>query len=67
MFRTTEDPSSGSIVQCLAKIIKLVLSCPLKWTWSLLWHHILTRCVCVCVVHSELYTHTHTSGYNMLP
>jgi len=29
MFRITEDPSSGSLVQCLAKIIKIALSCPL--------------------------------------
>jgi len=29
MFRITEDPSSGSSVQCLAKIIKMALSRPL--------------------------------------
>ena len=28
MFRITEDPSSGSFVQCLAKIIKMALSGP---------------------------------------
>jgi len=28
MFRITEGPSSGSFVQCLAKITKMVLSCP---------------------------------------
>jgi len=32
MFRITEDSSSGSIVQYLAKITKMVLSCPLTWT-----------------------------------
>jgi len=26
MFQITEDPSSGSFVQCLAKIIKMALS-----------------------------------------
>ena len=51
MFRITEDPSSGSLVQYLAKITitKMFLSCPLSWAWSVLWQHIVTRCVCVCV------------------
>jgi len=49
MFRITEDPSSGSLVQCLAKITKTVLSFPLTWTRSVLWQHILTPCVCVRV------------------
>jgi len=47
MFRITKDPSSGSSIQCLAKIKLMVLSCPLIWTWSVLWQHILTRCACV--------------------
>jgi len=51
MFRITEDPSSGNLVQCLAKITRMVLSCPLTWMWSVLWQHIVTRCVCVCVDH----------------
>jgi len=44
MLPIKEDPSSGSLVQCLAKITFLqfynsvVLSCPLTWTWSVLWH-----------------------------
>jgi len=42
MFRITEDPSSGSLVQCLAKITNIVLSCPLTWTRSVLWQHIPT-------------------------
>ena len=29
MFRITKDPSSGSSIQCLAKIAVMVLSCPL--------------------------------------
>ena len=72
MFRITEDPSSGSLVQCLAKITKMVLSCPLTWTRSVLWKHIVTRCVRVCsslyrsaFIYSEL--HTRTAGQNMLP
>ena len=39
MFRITEDPSSGSLVQCFAKITRMVLSCPLTWTRSVLWQH----------------------------
>ena len=30
MFRITEDPSSRSLVQCLAKITRMILSCPLN-------------------------------------
>ena len=30
-----------------------VLSCPLTWTWSVLWQHIVIRCV--CVVHCLEY------------
>jgi len=56
MFRITEDPSSESLVQCLAKITRMVLSCPLTRTWSVLWQHIVTGCLCVCVcVCSSLY------------
>jgi len=32
MFRITENPSSGSLVQYLAKITVMVISCPLTWT-----------------------------------
>ena len=81
MFRITEDPSSGSLVQYLAKITRMVLSCPLTWTWSVLWQHIVKQCVClfvclcVCVCSSssrksaflDNELHTRTSGYNMLP
>ena len=65
MFRITEDPSSGSLVQCLAENYKNDLSCLLTWTCSVLWQHIVTvvcvcvcGCVCVCVcvcVCSSLY------------
>jgi len=47
MFRITRDPSSGSFVQCLAKITVMVLSCPLTWKWSVLWQHICPWCVCL--------------------
>jgi len=73
MFRITEDPSSGSLVQCLAKITIMVLLCLLTWTWSVLWQHILTGCACLyftvyegsAFIYSEL--HTRTTGQNMLP
>jgi len=39
MLRNTEDPSSGSLVQYLAKITRMVISCPLTWAWSVLWQH----------------------------
>jgi len=32
MFTITRDPSSGSFIQCLAKITIMVLLCPLIWT-----------------------------------
>jgi len=51
MFRITKDPSSGSLVHYLAKIKVIVLSCPLTWTWSVLWHHILPT----VLVRSSLY------------
>ena len=40
MFLITKDPSSGSLVQCLDKITRTLLSCPLTWTWSVLWQHV---------------------------
>jgi len=43
MFQITEDPSSGSLIQCWTKITIMVLSCPLTWMFSVLWQHILTR------------------------
>jgi len=61
MFRIIKDPSSGSPVQYLAKITIMVLSCPLTWSYMVLWQHILPV-VCVC---SSLYRkglHTHTTG-----
>ena len=46
MFRITRDPSSGSFIQCLAKITVMV-SCPLTWTDSVLWQRICPWYVCV--------------------
>jgi predicted deacetylase len=64
MFRITEDPPAGSLVQCLAKITKMVLSCPLAWRWSVLWQHILTRCaqrVRICCHNTD---HLHANGHD---
>ena len=41
MFRITEDPSSGSLVQYLDKITRMILSCLLTWMWSVLWQQML--------------------------
>ena len=38
-------------LQCLAKITKMVLSCPLTWTRSVLWQHIV---ICTCAGHNML-------------
>jgi len=51
MFRFTQEPSSGSYIQCLANITSLVQPC-LSVQTSGLWRHILTVikgswCACV--------------------
>jgi len=72
MLQITEDPSSGSFVQCLAKnyMNDSIVSVDVDKVGVMA-----TYCdlVCVCVVHctgrhslySELYTHA--TGQNMLP
>jgi len=47
MFRFTQESSSGSYKQCLAKITSLVQQCVSVQTISVLWGHILTWCACV--------------------
>jgi len=39
MFRLTQEPSSGSQSQCLAKITDMVPLCSSIWALSLLWRH----------------------------
>jgi len=39
MFRFTQEPSTGSQSQCLAKITGMVPLCLLIWTLSVLWRH----------------------------
>jgi len=67
MFRITDDPSSGSLVQCLAKNYSngsIVCVDMDKVDVTVVYCDLL--CVCVCAfLHSEL--HTHTAGHNMLP
>jgi len=55
MFRITEDPSSGSFVQCLAKNYKndSIVSVDMDCTYM------------TAVIYSKL--HTRTTGQNMLP
>ena len=70
MFRITEDPSSGSLVQCLAKNYKndSIVSVDMDIVGVMAAYSdplCVCVCVCVCVVHSEL--HTRTTGHNMLP
>ena len=49
MFRFTQEPSSGSKCQYLAKIIDM--GCLSIRTWSVLWRHIRACCACVqCTV-----------------
>jgi len=57
MFRFTQEPSSGSYNQCLAKITSLVQQCVLVLTLSVLWWHILTWCACVRMVHCALHNY----------
>jgi len=69
MFRITEDPSSGRLVQCLVKNYKndSIVSVDMNKVGVLAAY---SELLCVCVVHrsalmySEL--HTRTTGQNML-
>ena len=47
MFRFTQEPSSGSYKQVLAKIISFVYVCVSVQTLSVLWRYVLTWCACV--------------------
>ena len=68
MFQITEDPPSGSLVQCLAKNYKngSIVSVDMdKVSVMAAYSDPLYMCVCVCVcvvhcIYSELHTHTHT-------
>jgi hypothetical protein len=69
MFRITEDPSSGSLAQCLAKNYKngSIVSVDMDKVGVMAAY---SDPLCVCIVHyigkhSELYTRT--TSQNMLP
>jgi len=70
MFRFTQEPSSGSYDQCLAKITSLVQMCVVSTDVISV---MAAYCDLVCVytvqrstsLHSEPYTRT--PGHNMLP
>jgi len=75
MFRITEDPSSGSLVQCLAKHNKndSIVSVDMDKVGVMVAY---SDPLCVCVIHcigrhiqctTHTHTHTHTTGQNMLP
>ena len=49
MFRFTQEPSSGSQSQCLAKITGMVPMCMSIRALPVLWRHIPTCCVFMCV------------------
>ena len=54
MFRITEDPSSGSLVQCLAKNYKndSIVSVDMDVVGVMgAYCNLVCVCVCVCVVH----------------
>ena len=36
----------GALYSAWLKITRMILSCPLTWTGSVLWQHIVTRCAC---------------------
>jgi len=74
MFWITEDPSSGSLVQCLAKNYKndSVMSVDMdKVGVMAAYCDLLCVCVCVCSLYMSAFIcselHTCTAGHNMLP
>jgi len=72
MFRITEDPSSGSLVQCLDKNYKndSIVSVDMDKVGVMV-AYCDPLCVCVvrCIGKHFLYSelHTRTTGHNMLP
>jgi len=64
MFRITEDPSSGNLVQCLAKNYKngSIVSVDMDMV-GFMTANSDPLCVFVCVTHP----HARITGHNMLP
>jgi hypothetical protein len=77
MFRITEDPSSGRLVQCLAKNYKnnSIVSIDMDKVGVMAAYCdrlcvCVCVCLCVCVVHciwTVCELNTSTTGHNMLP
>ena len=65
MFRFTQEPSSGSYDQCLAKITSLVQLYLSVQTLSVLWQHIPTWCACTQCKEVLLYTVNHTHAHQV--
>ena len=62
MFRFKQEPSSGSQSQCLTKITGMVPLCLFICALPLLWWHIPTCCMCVCVVGRANHIHIQQVG-----
>ena len=64
MLWCTQEPSSGSQNQCLAKITSMVPLCLSICVLPVLWQHIPTCCGCVWFTmqanRKNTHTHTHT-------
>ena len=69
MLRITEDPSSGSLVQCLAKNYKNDSIVPFDMgKVGVMAAYCDPLCVCVvCSAFTYSELHTRTTGHNMLP
>jgi len=72
MFRITEDPTSGRLVQCLAKNYRndSIVSVDMDKV-GVMAAYCDPLCVCVCsslyMICLLNYTHTRTTSQNMLP
>ena len=66
MFRITEDPSSGSLVHCLAKNYKndSIVSVDMDKVGVMAAYTYTVNCT---HTHTHTHTHTNTPGHNMLP
>jgi len=72
MFRITEDPSSGSLIQCLAnnyKNVSIVFVNMDKFGVMATYSDPLCECVVHCIGSAFLYNElqTRTAGKSMLP
>jgi len=66
MFRITEDTLSGSLLQCLAEIIKMVQSCSLTWMWSVLWQQYAAITPTIYVIFAKHCTRLPDDGSSVI-